>query len=222
MDRIITSYLTGQVDNQRGIKWDASEEPLRTLATSCAGYDYRLVVLNDCFANGLSMGAEFVYSADTGVNPYFERWIRQRDYLIAHPEIERAYFVDATDVELLYDPFHDMASGKIYVGDEFDTVGSEWMRNMASGKITDWVNDNADLLLLNCGVLGGHRDDLIAICNDMLYEYGMNGCRDTVEMPIFNYVLRTKYNDRIVRGRDVTTVFKADELIKTNAIWRHK
>ena len=128
MDLILTSYLTGQVDQQRGVKWQADEALLWPLADSCAKYRKKLVILNDCFANGLSRGTEFVYSQDTGVNPYFERWIRQRDYLIAHPEVKRAYFVDATDVVMLYDPFYSMEEGKIYVGDEFDTVGSEWMR----------------------------------------------------------------------------------------------
>lgn len=220
MNAVITSFFTNNEDPQRGVKWDSNIEALEALAKSCNERGYTPIVLNDCFEPGLHDGMQFV-TAHIEDSPYFGRWLAQHNYLMDHPEIKNAYFVDATDVVMLHDPFYDMQKGLIYVGDEFDVVGNQWLLDNSGGHVNEWVQLNKDVLLLNCGVVGGSRRDLIEICRRILTARDALDPEATVEMPIFNMVMRTCYNNRIVRGRQVTTVFKMYET-KSEAWFKHK
>lgn len=225
MDIVLTSYFTGNPDPQRGHRWVENLNDLKDLAESCAKFNKKLVVLHDCFIDMEYMGAELVKVKPPYNNPYFSRWRAQYDYLIQQTNIERVWMVDATDVTMLYDPFYSMKPGVIYVGDEFDTVGNTWMRaNATSPVIEKWIDDNADTLLLNCGVVGSDYIRAMAVCLHIDSAYKVHrheGKIPKVEMPIFNYVMRTVCNHLIVHGRQVTTIFKSYET-KSGAWWKHK
>lgn len=212
MDVIITSYFTGQPDAQRGVHWQADESAIEPLAQSVKKRAYRLIVLNDCFEPGIrDNGAEFV-TAPLHYQPYFGRWDAQYRYLKEHPEIKRAFLVDSTDVVMQYDPFYDMSPNIIYSGDEFEVLGNEWMvEHSKYPPVRSFIAHNTDMLLLNCGVVGGSRKDLMKICNEIVMLYIATGKKPQVEMPIYNYVLRTMFGGRISRGRHVTTIFKSYE-----------
>lgn len=221
MDIVLTSFFTNEPDAQRGVKWDADEQLIYPLAASCEKRGIALIVLNDCFEDGQRNGAEFVKVAPT-LNPYFERWLSQGQWLVNNTHVGRVFMVDATDVIMQFDPFHSIEKGKIYIGDEFSTVGTEWVReNGKYNPVDEWIKENPDLLLLNCGVVGGERQDLINVCNDIITTYRIGDMAAKVEMPIFNYVMRQFYNDRIVHGRGVTTIFKEYQA-NSGAWFKHK
>lgn len=215
--KVITSYLTKYKDEQRGVNWESNENLIYPLAYSCEKRGVELIVLNDCFEDGIRNGATFI-KIDTNCNPYFDRWRIQSEYLKTI-EDENVFLVDSTDVIMQYDPFYSIEKGKIYVGDEFEVIGSDWMLKNSNGKVKEFIENNMDIILLNCGVLGGSREDIINISEDILKIYQKE--LDIVEMPIFNYVLRTKYNDRLVRGRNITSIFKAYES-NSHAFFKHK
>lgn len=222
MDVIITSYFNGQPDAQRGVTWDADETAIEALALSVQKHAYRLIVLNDCFKPGIrDNGAEFV-TAGLQYQPYFGRWVAEYDYLKAHPEIKRAFLVDSTDVEMQFDPFYDMSPNLIYSGDEFEVLSMDWVKDDADyPPVRSFIASNPDMLLLNCGVIGGGRKDLMKICQEIVMLYIATGKKPKTEMPIFNYIMRTMFSGRIVRGRQVTTIFKSFE--KDSGAWfKHK
>lgn len=223
MDIVLTSFFNHAVDQQRGVKWEADEQLIHPLAKSCKKLGIKLVVLNNCFEDGVRGGAEFV-RVEPIYQPYFERWRSQLNYLNKHPEVKRLFMVDSTDVVAQYNPFHkgEMKPGIVYVGDELEVLGMDWIVEDGDyAPVRGYIKRNPNTLLLNCGVVGGSRKDLMDICNKITQMYVQTGKTAKTEMPIFNYVMRTQFDGRISRGRHVTTVFKQYE--KGAGGWfRHK
>jgi hypothetical protein len=218
---VLTSFLTSQEDPQRGEKILADKALIQPLIDSCKNNGVKIVVLNDCFEESYSDDIDFV-SVAPGYNPYFYRWELQREYLESHPEVENVYLVDATDVEMQFDPFYDgVKPGHVYVGDECEEVGCDWMLDNSSGEVHKWVVQHKNYLLLNCGVVGGDSETIKAICFTILNINNIFDPNAKVEMPIFNMVLRTYYGDRIIRGRQITTLFKSYKN-DDRAFFKHK
>src|SRR5690606_40260534 len=102
------------------------------------------------------------WSADVCSSDLYYRWLR------AHPEVGRVWFTDGTDVEMLRDPFPEMEPGKLYVGSEPKTLRDEWMvRHHPDRTLQKFMRDNANLPLLNAGLLGGDRDLVLRFCQRM-------------------------------------------------------
>lgn len=221
MDAVISSFLTSFPDVQRGETWEADESLVRELGESVEKRGKNLVLLNDCFEPGLRGGIEYV-SARPLCQPYFGRWQAQLKYLSENPRIKRAFFVDSTDVVMQYDPFYEMEEGKVYTGDERDVLGSEWMREDGFfPPVSGFIEENPDMLTLNCGVLGGSSGDLKEICRMILDCWAHSGKLARTEMSIYNMVMRKNFNDRIVRGGAVTSNFKSYET-GSSAWFKHK
>lgn len=159
-----------------------------------------------------------------GLSPYFERWIVQRRYLLDHPEIRWAWCVDATDVTMLREPWDHMEPGTLYVGSEAVVTDNAWLRKHHP-RYNDCFDQHATQPLLNCGLVGGDRETVLEFLTDMVHEIGDGLAEDPkgmgFDMGPFNFVCRTRWNDRLVTGPQVHTVFKAG---KDNgcAWWQHK
>lgn len=207
---ILTSYLTKQLDTQRGTIWDTDvTEGVAALAASCKKTDCDLVVLVDTDKKRELTTPYQRILVESVVNPYFQRWLSQFQYLRDHPEIDNVFCVDATDVTILKNPFLYTEPGKIYCGDEPSLLANTWMLNHGKDEpIRLFLLRHRTMPLLNSGVIGGSREDVMRICRDIAMLYFDNGRKFPNEMGSFNYILRTKYNDRLVYGRNVTTVFK--------------
>jgi hypothetical protein len=135
---VLTAYLTGRPDPQRGTMWPADREALKPLLDSIPG---SVVV----FANELQGEAVEPVEAPTSV--YFDRWRHYAAYLEAHEEIGFAFCVDATDVLMLRDPFPHMHPGTLYCGSEPLTIGeSAWMWQHHE-PLRDWMAANAGRVL---------------------------------------------------------------------------
>lgn len=215
---ILTSYFTRQVDPQRNIYWEADIDSIRPLLDSCKGYPLDVIILNDCWQeDGVFKPVESV------MNPYFQRWLSQYQYLRDHPEIDKVFCVDATDVELVSNPFRYMED-KLYVGDESSKLNIPWMvRNHRAPFMQNFIRQNANKPLLNAGVVGGSREMVMNFCHDMIATYFDNyGKSGDFDMGLFNYVARTKYASKLEHGRKVTTVFKAYDKENTTSWFRHK
>lgn len=220
---VITSYFNALPDAQRkGKTWEADYTKLDALRLSVTDHKRPLVIINNCFRKRDTALVKH-HRVSQGVNPYFQRWLSQWQYLRSHPEIGQVFLTDATDVVMLHDPFSHLEAGKLYVGDEKAKVGCPWMRHAAvSQRMKQFVARFYKYPLFNCGVVGGSREDVMRLCRQVYEAYFEKHPEETVEMPIFNQVLYTLWDlAKVESGRKVTTVFKKQEKVST-AWFKHK
>ena len=210
---VIASYFANVNDPQRGVAWKADPKAIEKLKNSVEWHGLELVLIHNCF--------DAPNKTTISSTPYFERWLKEWQYLRDHPEIEYAFVVDATDVEMLNNPFNKIEKGKLYIGDEPSTVGNQWMlTNHLEPSVNKVLREFGDEPLLNCGVVGGDRQTVMDLCRDM-YLYHFENPQDKTDMGIFNKLLYTKYSAIKDYGRHVTTIFKANER-RSPAFFKHK
>ncbi|WP_239253361.1 glycosyltransferase family 2 protein, partial [Citrobacter werkmanii] len=128
---VITTLLTSQPDPQRGRKMKPDSQVLQAWADSISGA--LPIVLADELKESPT-GAGLFEVPPLGMSPYFARWLHIYQYLRAHPEYHLVWCTDGTDVEMLREPWEEMAPGKIYVGSEHKTYFDEWMKDNHHGK----------------------------------------------------------------------------------------
>lgn len=213
-DVVLSALFTSQPDPQRGQHLAPSPALAATLLKSLAGVD--TVVLCDFDADHPNF-----LRVDGGLSPYIQRWVSYREWLVAHPEVRWVWCVDATDVELLRDPFTDMAPGTLYAGWENQIVGCPWMlANHHASK--PWIQANASRPLLNAGVVGGDRQTVLTLCSHIIRlwsEACVAGKSDAAgDMAYFNQAASLM---AVQTGPRITTLFKANER-NDWSLWRHK
>jgi hypothetical protein len=170
-------------------------------------------------------------------NPNVFRYFVYRDFLKQHIEqINGIFITDISDVVLVKNPFTESLfidnPNALFCGDEPKTLNNEWM--IAHGEhlrnnipnYSVYESDFANETLLNCGIIGGSAplffDFLQQLC-----EIHQNANRDnktayTGDMGAFNYLARTKFNQQIIHGAPVNTVFKGYENNRNDCWFRHK
>lgn len=225
----LTCYFSGVPDPQRGSGWAVDPSALYKLYDSVSLNSGKLVVIHDCFdAMHLTEftpdTVEFIYT-ETSLNPYFQRWVSYRDFLVKNRHyLDKVFCIDATDVEILNTPYWDEMGGALYVGDENTIVDNGWLRGNHTGpEIEPLFEDYGQRQLLNAGVIGGEVNLLIDFMRDILdfFLNLKNPSNHLTDMAVFNYVLREKYRGKIKSGREITTGFKQDE--RNNYTWiKHK
>jgi len=212
---VLTSYFSGVPDVQReGTRWTADHKAVEKLEYSCQARGIDFALIHNCF--------DLPNLTTIQGSPYFERWLKQYQYLRDHPEVELVFITDSTDVDMLNIPFHHMDRSKLYIGDEpGQTLANSWLLSRhLEPTVNQYLREHPDLPLLNCGVVGGTRALIMELCHDMWAYYLQHPDQDT-EMGVFNYLMHNKYQDRIEYGRHVTTEFKKFER-SSNAWFRHK
>lgn len=166
------------------------------------------------------------------MSPYFARWVHIYQHLRAHPEYHFVWCTDGTDVVMLHEPWAEMEPGKIYVGSEHKTNADEWMAaNHHGAAYRQFLEQYRDSPLLNAGLLGGSRADVMEFAHRIIRLYyriesqrfwKMETAPATlVDMGAFGMASRS-FGDRIVTGPKVHTIFKTDGVGKENAWWKHK
>lgn len=213
-DIVIACYFANVMDVQRGTEWQPDQKAISKLKASVELCGLEFVLIHNCFdlPNRVSISS----------SPYFERWLKEWQYLRDRRDVANVFVVDATDVDLVNNPFPHLQPGKLYIGDEpGKVVGDPWMLSRhQEPNVNSWLRENNGAPLLNCGVVGGERKLVMALCRDM-YLYHIEYPQDQTEMGIFNRLLHTKYRDVAESGRHVTSLFKKYER-RTNAWFRHK
>lgn len=218
---VICSYLNGKVDSQRRHVWQANYGVMFPLVRSVSKKGRKLVILNNCFEKEDAKNVEHV-RVEQGVTPYAQRWLASWRYLRDNPQLGKVCLVDATDVEMIRDPFLSMQDGVLYVGDEDQTLGCWWMLNNTSNEaFKAYFERRNNLPLLNCGVVCGDRETVMWLCKEIYEGMIIHNPDEKIEMPIFNHVLRTKYKGKLEFGRHVTTIFKQYEC-QSPAWFKHK
>jgi hypothetical protein len=173
-------------------------------------------------------------------NPNVYRYFIYREFLHAFgAQVENVFVTDVSDVVVLKNPFSDPLfqnnPDALFCGDEPEILDIPWMHDHSAhlrSKITDYAayeNANKQAVLLNCGIVGGSATVMQDFLEKLWDIHAMyNNDNDTAytgDMGAFNYLARTQFQQRLVHGAPVNTVFKQFE--KTNAglgtCWfRHK
>lgn len=191
---ILTNFFTSTPDFQRkNTNWKADMDAILPLKTSVAQYNREFVLLHDCF--------DLPNKVECTIDPYFNRIYRAWEYLKNNPDIDKVFMVDATDVIILNDPFPHMEYGKIYVGDEPTVVGNRWMlQHTVSATYRRFLMNNQRRPLMNIGILGGSRSDVMQLLQRIFTHYCDNLMANDDSMVIFNYLCYTEFKDKIVHG----------------------
>lgn len=213
-DVVIACYFANVVDPQRNTKWSPSLAAIDKLKQSVEAQGIEFILIHNCF--------DLPNKVSISTTPYFERWLKEWQYLRDRRDINNVFVVDATDVDMVNNPFAHIEPGKLYIGDEpGHTLNNRWMLTKhLEPTVNRFLRENSALPLLNCGVVGGERKLVMDLCREM-YLYHFNYPQDLTEMGIFNKLLHTKYADIHEYGRHVTSLFKKQEAT-TNAWFRHK
>lgn len=226
---VITSLLTSQPDPQRGSKMTASPDMLAKWSASlrCCGH----IVLADELDTA-PPDAELCRVPDVKMNVYFRRWLHIWQHLRDHPEYNFVWCTDGTDVEMLREPWEEMEQGRIYVGSEPKTYADAWAKqNHPEAIYQSFLADHQHDVMLNAGLLGGSRADVMAIAHGIVrLYYQIESLRfwqkekaaaavgDMIAFGIVAY----RYADRLVTGPRVHTVFRTNGTGSEFAFWRHK
>ena len=205
-DIVMAGYFTNGPDFQRNNKqWEPDYSNVDKLVKSVEAHGVEMVLLHDCFNDRDNL-------VGCSMDPYWNRFFRAYEYLRDHEEVRRVFMVDATDVTMLNNPFADsrMLEGRIYVGDEDQKLGTRWIRDKTHTEpFWSFVESNRFIQLLNCGIIGGSREDVMLLLHDMLTLYA-DGNMAGNDMVLMNYLMRTRYAGQLVNGVGlVNNVFKS-------------
>jgi hypothetical protein len=174
---------------------------------------------------------------DPQFNPNVFRYFVYRDFLQQHiQQINGIFITDITDVVLVNNPFVDPLFCEnptaLFCGDEPKPLHNDWM--IAHGEhlrknISDYAAYEStfrNVTLLNCGIIGGAAsvffDFLQQLCAIHQYANRDNKTAYTGDMGAFNYLARTKFNQHLIHGAPVNTVFKQFENDRKDCWFRHK
>lgn len=211
---VISHYLTSKVDKQRNKKWVPNKNDINVLLNSLNKNNIDSVIFTDELDGDNFIKVKSYYPA------YIERWLLSLKYLKENDDIDFVWLVDSTDTELLNVPFNDMKRGILYCGSEHNTLNDAWMIEH-NKYINDWLLLNSDKQLLNCGLVGGDRDTIIRLCQDLIKVF-FNSFIDNkdlyFDMGPFNFAAYTG-GFNIKTGPLVHSLFKYNE--KTGW-WKHK
>jgi len=228
-DYVICSLFNYREDPQRAKKLLQGEKIIERLSKTCDDLKVPLVILTD-FVSG-EFGNDWrkivQYEGDKDFSPNDFRWVAQLDYIQKNPAC-RIWMVDATDIEVLRNPFDLIDSTDLFCGYEHGNFSNDSWVYQNQGrhlKIRDYQNivSNRKEVLLNCGIVGGQYKTLVNFAQIMASETlthskNAQGCRD---MALFNYVCRKHFANRISTGGRVCTKFKQYE-INDISVFKHK
>ncbi|NTZ33116.1 glycosyltransferase family 2 protein [Citrobacter freundii] len=226
---VITTLLTSQPDPQRRGKMKPDPQVLQSWADSISGA-LPIVLADELKESPTGAGLGEVPLVD--MSPYFARWLHIYQFLRAHPEYHLVWCTDGTDVEMLREPWAEMQPGKIYVGSEHKTYSDEWMKANHHGKAySDFIEQHRDEPLLNAGLLGGSREDVMDFAHRILRQHYMieshrfwkieKAPETKVDMGAFGMVAKS-FGDKVITGPKVHTIFKSEGIGKEVAWFKHK
>ncbi|WP_299255197.1 hypothetical protein [uncultured Cytophaga sp.] len=169
-------------------------------------------------------------------NPNVFRYFVYDEFFKLHaPHMEHIFFTDVSDVLVLKNPFiqelYKRNPNTFFCGDEPEILKNEWMQNHSQhlrSKIPDYTTYETDFknaALLNCGIMGGSisvmQPFMEELCKIHRTYNSDNTTAYTGDMGAFNYLVRTRYNTKVMHGSPVNTEFKAYEV--NDACWfKHK
>ncbi len=241
---VMACHITGVHDmNRNTILANDSYELVKDWAESVTEANLQGVIFHNNFSEETCMSFEnenislIKIAYDSQYNPNVFRYFVYRDFLEQHiQQINGIFITDITDVVLVNNPFTDPLfsenSNALFCGDEPKILHNDWMIAHAENlrkKISDYAAYESTFgneTLLNFGIIGGSAslffDFLQQLCAIHQHANRDNKTAYTGDMGAFNYLARTKFNQQLIHGAPVNTVFKQYENIRKDCWFRHK
>jgi len=241
---VMACHITGVYDVNRNMMLTSDNyELVKDWADSITAAKIKGVIFHNNFSEETckSFENDFISFVKIVHNPQFNpnvfRYFVYRNFLQHHiQQINGIFITDVTDVVLVNNPFMDplfiQNPFALFCGDEPKILHNDWMISHAENlrkNIPDYAayeNTFADKTLLNCGIIGGSAtiffDFLKQLCSIHQLANSQNKTAYTGDMGAFNYLARTKYNQHIISGAPVNTVFKQYENERYDCWFRHK
>ena len=170
-------------------------------------------------------------------NPNVFRYFIYHDFLLNFTSTIKSVFItDVSDVVVVKNPFEAFLFQEnrdaLFCGDEPKTLDNEWMndhsthlRNQITG-FEEYEQSFAQSTLLNCGIIGGSTTVMLnfleSLCSVHEQFNQENTTAFTGDMGAFNYISRTQFNDRLIHGAPVNSIFKEYEGSRMDCWFRHK
>ena len=241
---IMACHITGVHDvNRNTTLANDSYDLVKDWVESITAANLQVVIFHNNFSEATCKSYEnenisFVKIAyDSQFNPNVFRYFVYRDFLQQHiQQINGIFITDITDVVLVNNPFVDPLFCKhpnaLFCGDEPKQLHNDWMIAHAENlrnNIPDYAAYESSFgneTLLNCGIIGGAAslffDFLQQLCAIHQQANRDNKTAYTGDMGAFNYLARTKFNQQLIHGAPVNTVFKQYETDRRDCWFRHK
>lgn len=229
MDNIYHDYDNTNIDIAAHVKEQA---------TSLAEHDVPFYVLTDDPQQVADKGSFHITHIDSfnhypDLSIFFYRLLMAYDFLQDHPEIEKAALTDANDVTMLNYPFDKIQENTLYMCTEWELLGDIGIINSNDSPyfIKKFIAEHQMLPIINPGLIVGTRAILIEFLGIFLklitesslkYQQGDESSRlGDFDMELNNYVAYRYFRDRLVYGREVTTIFQGFQ--STSSAWfKHK
>ena len=241
---VMACHITGVHDvNRNTILANDSYELVKDWAQSITAANLKGIIFHNNFSKETckTIESENISFIKVGYDPQFNpnvyRYFVYRDFLQQHiKQINGIFITDITDVVLVNNPFTDpLFSGNpnaLFCGDEPKILNNDWMIAHAEHlrkNIPDYAayeSNFGNQTLLNCGIMGGSVslffDFLQELCAIHQHANRDNKTEYTGDMGVFNYLARTKFNQQLIHGTPVNTVFKQYETKRNDCWFRHK
>ena len=241
---VMACYISGVYDvNRNATLTDDTYQMVKDWAESIRAANLRGIIFHNNFSEETCKSFEndtvsfikIVY--DPQFNPNVFRYFVYRNFLQHHiQQINGIFITDVTDVVLVKNPFTDPLFIKnpsaLFCGDEPKLLNNDWMIAHAENlrkNIPDYAayeSNFGEETLLNCGIIGGYAsvffDFLQQLCAIHHQANRENKTAYTGDMGAFNYLARTRFNNQLIHGAPVNTVFKLYENERNDCWFRHK
>ena len=244
MNLILACQIAGVYDVNRNITLDHDDySKVTAWADSLKNHKIKGIL----FHNNFSENTVTEYQDDflefvkvdhlTSFNPNVFRYFVYKSYIYNHiNEIKNVFLTDVSDVIVVNNPFTDPYfinhHDGIFCGDENELLSNTWMKNHST-HLRNHIDDFSTIEskfqnapLLNCGIIGGNIEIMRAFLDNICeihFHYNQNNkTAFTGDMGAFNYVIRKYFNEKILHGAPINTVFKAYEDQRIDCWFRHK
>jgi hypothetical protein len=244
LNLILACHITGVYDVNRNTTLKADDYQLvQEWAESVANVNLRGIIFHNNFSEETikRYQNEHVSFIRVDYNPQFNpnvfRYFVYRDFLANCKEpIQGVFLTDVSDVTLAQNPFETSffkdQPASLFCGDEPTTLANEWML-AHSTHLREQIKDYALYEerfaaepLLNCGIIGGafplFFDFLEQLCALHAHYNQSNKTAYTGDMGAFNYLARTRFQEKLQYGFPVNTVFKSYQNDRMDCWFRHK
>ncbi len=174
---------------------------------------------------------------DPSYNPNVYRYFVYKVFLQNYLHLFQHIFItDVSDVTVVKNPFIDPYflehPASIFCGDEPKKLNDSWMLAHSSHlreNISDFTNYETQFAhetLLNCGIIGGNAPLLFQFIEQLcvIHQFANinNKTAYTGDMGVFNYIARTQFNNQLIHGAPINTIFKGYENDREDCWFRHK
>ena len=155
------------------------------------------------------------------------RYFVYLDYIKKYKNIENVFMTDGNDVTVVKSPFNKF--NKICVGNEpVKITNSSWMKKKI--KRFNYNNNkkftfNKFNQIYNAGILGGRRNDVLKFLENMvdIFEnFDEEQKRENLNMIVFNYVVYKVFNENVISGFPLNSVYKKFQNNRKDVCFIHK